>query len=363
MPVMENGVKTGNQEPVAIGKLERFATDYHREHSQEQIQKTTSNGIKIAVVGSGPAGIACGESLAKKGYEVTIFEANHLPGGVLTYGIPEFRLPKSIVKAEIDNLTSLGVNIVTDIRIGEEITVDQLLEEQEFSACFIATGAEVSNWMGIENEDALGVFSADDFLKEINTNSASEIVKNAANIVVVGGGNVAMDACGCAIRLNDRVTCVYRRSKAEMPAKKDEIETAKEEGVQFSFLTNPVEVLKDENGYVRGLKCTKMMLGDPDESGRRRSLPIEGSEFEIEADLVIMAIGNSPDPVIKETTRDLETDRRGYIIIDPQTQKTSKDHVYAGGDNVTGVRTVVLAMAAGKRAAEAIDALFVSQRQ
>ncbi len=364
IPVMENGKQTGFQDPVAIGALERFVNDYHQKQSQSTIIKPKSNGIKIAIIGAGPAGISCAHDLAIHGYEVTIFEANEKPGGVLTYGIPNYRLPKYLVEEKTDELVSLGVNIVTNTKIGEDITVDSLLEEQGFRACFIGTGAEVSNPINLPGDDAEGVYSAQDFLIEVNLNSLSDTVRNAKNIVVVGGGNVAMDALGSSIRLStDNVTCVYRRSENEMPANRDEIESLKEEGVNFSLLTNPVEIIKDENNHIKAVRCVKMHLGDPDESGRRSSSPIPGSEYDIECDLFISAIGNSPDPIIKETSKDLETDRRGYIITDLDTAKTSKENVYAGGDNVTGVRTVVLAMVAGKKAAASIQALFVADKQ
>ncbi len=359
IPIIEDGNQIGYQDPVSIGALERFASDYHDKQPERELTKPTSNGIRIAVIGSGPGGIACAEELAKLGYEVTIFEAKRLPGGVLTYGIPNFRLPENLIESKIDELESLGVTFVTDTKIGKDTTIDSLMNDWGYKACFIATGVGISNPANLPGDDADGVYSASDFLSEVNLNLLSETVKKAKNIVVMGGGNVAMDVCGCAIRLDtEKVTCVYRRSETEMPAKKDEIELLKEEGVDFSLLTNPVEIVKDGNNHVKAVRCVKMQLGEFDESGRRKSSPIPGSEYEIECDLFVSAIGNSPDSIIKDTLPGLETDRRGYIITDQETAKTSLDGIYAGGDNVTGVRTVVLAMVAGKKAAASIDALF-----
>ncbi len=346
-------------EPVAIGRLERFVADYHNENSKEKSKKPLSNGHKVAIVGSGPAGLACAGDLAKMGYEVTIFEAFHTAGGVLVYGIPEFRLPKKIVEKEINSLKELGVKIETNMVIGRTLSVDELFEEG-FEAVFIGSGAGLPKFMNIPGENLKAVYSANEFLTRINLmkayrdDSLTPVIK-AKNAVVVGGGNVAMDAARSAKRLGaDNVYIVYRRGEEELPARKEEIEHAKEEDIKFMLLNNPVEILGDENGWVKGVKCIKMELTEPDESGRRRPVEIKGSEFEIDADCVIMSIGTSPNPLIKSTTDGLETEKWGGIIAD-EYGRTSKKFVYAGGDAVTGAATVILAMGAGKTAAEAID--------
>ena len=346
-------------EPVAIGRLERFVADYHNENFKAEQIKPQSNGHKVAVVGSGPAGLACAGDLAKKGYEVTIFEAFHTAGGVLVYGIPEFRLPKKIVEKEINSLKQLGVKIETNMVIGKTLSVDELFEEG-YEAVFIGSGAGLPKFMNIPGENLKAVYSANEFLTRINLmkayrdDSLTPVIK-AKNAVIVGGGNVAMDAARSAKRLGaDNVYIVYRRGEEELPARKEEIEHAKEEDIKFMLLNNPVEILGDENGWVKGVKCIKMELTEPDESGRRRPVEIKGSEFEIEADCVIMSIGTSPNPLIKSTTAGLDTEKWGGIIAD-ENGRTSKNRVYAGGDAVTGAATVILAMGAGKTAAEAID--------
>ena len=346
-------------EPVAIGRLERFVADYHNENVKAEQTKPQSNGHKVAVVGSGPAGLACAGDLAKKGYEVTIFEAFHTAGGVLVYGIPEFRLPKKIVEKEINSLKQLGVKIETNMVIGKTLSVDELFEEG-FEAVFIGSGAGLPKFMNIPGENLKAVYSANEFLTRINLmkayrdDSLTPVIK-AKNAVIVGGGNVAMDAARSAKRLGaDNVYIVYRRGEEELPARKEEIEHAKEEDIKFMLLNNPVEILGDENGWVKGVRCIKMELTEPDESGRRRPVEIKGSEFEIDADCVIMSIGTSPNPLIKSTTDGLDTEKWGGIIAD-ENGRTSKKRVYAGGDAVTGAATVILAMGAGKTAAEAID--------
>ena len=346
-------------EPVAIGRLERFVADYHNENVKAEQTKPQSNGHKVAVVGSGPAGLACAGDLAKKGYEVTVFEAFHTAGGVLVYGIPEFRLPKKIVEKEINSLKQLGVKIETNMVIGKTLSVDELFEEG-FEAVFIGSGAGLPKFMNIPGENLKAVYSANEFLTRINLmkayrdDSLTPVIK-AKNAVVVGGGNVAMDAARSAKRLGaDNVYIVYRRGEEELPARKEEIEHAKEEDIKFMLLNNPVEILGDENGWVKGVRCIKMELTEPDESGRRRPVEIKGSEFEIDADCVIMSIGTSPNPLIKSTTVGLDTEKWGGIIAD-ENGRTSKKRVYAGGDAVTGAATVILAMGAGKTAAEAID--------
>ncbi len=346
-------------EPVAIGRLERFVADYHNKNSAAKAQKPQSNGHKVAVVGSGPAGLACAGDLAKKGYEVTVFEAFHTAGGVLVYGIPEFRLPKSIVQKEIDALKDLGVKIETNTVIGKTLSIDELLESG-YEAVFIGSGAGLPKFMNIPGENLNAVYSANEFLTRINLMKAYKDdsmtpVFKANNVVVVGGGNVAMDAARSAKRLGaENVYIVYRRGEEELPARKEEIEHAKEEDIKFMLLNNPVEILGDEKGWVKGVKCIKMELTEPDESGRRRPVEVKGSEFEIEADCVIMSIGTSPNPLIKSTTKGLETEKWGGIIAD-ENGLTSRPRVYAGGDAVTGAATVILAMGAGKTAAEAID--------
>lgn len=348
-------------EPVAIGRLERFVADYHNANVAVKAKKVDSNGHKVAVIGSGPSGLTCAGDLAKLGYDVTIYEALHLPGGVLVYGIPEFRLPKDIVQKEINTLLDLGVKIETNMVIGKVISIDELLDDYGYEAVYIASGAGLPKFMGIPGENLNGVYSANEFLTRINLmkaymdGSKTPIFK-ANKVAVVGGGNVAMDAARCAIRLGAKeVYIVYRRSEKELPARLEEIEHAKEEGIIFKLLTNPVEILPDENNFVRGIKCVEMQLGEPDESGRRRPVVKENSEFILKVDSVIMSIGTSPNPLIKSTTEGLETHKWGGIIINEETGETSRKGVYAGGDVVTGSATVILAMGAGKRAAKAID--------
>ena len=347
-------------EPVAIGRLERFVADYYNENAKDLPKKPESNGHRVAVVGSGPSGLACAGDLAKRGYEVTVFEALHLAGGVLVYGIPEFRLPKTIVQKEIDTLKALGVKIETNAVIGKSISIDELLDEG-FESVFIGSGAGLPRFMGIVGENYKGVYSANEFLTRVNLmkaykdDSTTPVLK-AKKVAVVGGGNVAMDAARCAKRLGaDEVYIVYRRSEAELPARLEEIEHAKEEGIIFKLLTNPIEITADENRFVSGMKCVEMELGEPDESGRRRPVEKKNSEFLLDVDCVIMSIGTSPNPLIKSTTEGLETHKWGGIIVDEKTGKTSREGVYAGGDAVTGAATVILAMGAGKTAANAID--------
>ena len=348
-------------EPVAIGRLERFVADYHNANCTRWPDKIKSNGHKVAVIGSGPSGLTCAGDLAKKGYEVTIFEALHTAGGVLVYGIPEFRLPKSIVAMEIEGLKALGVNIETNTVVGKTVSIDELMEEEGFEAVFIGTGAGLPNFMNIPGENLKGVYSANEYLTRLNLMKAylpdsQTPIKQSKRVAVVGGGNVAMDAARGALRLGaDEVYIVYRRSLDELPARKEEVEHAMEEGINFKLLTNPVEILGDENGFVSGIKCVEMELGEADSSGRRRPVVRPDSEFVIECDCVIMSIGTSPNPLIKSTTAGLETNSRGGIIVEEATGKTSKEAVYAGGDAVTGAATVILAMGAGKNAAAAID--------
>lgn len=346
-------------EAVGIGRLERFVADYHREHTQEKPVKPQNNGHKVAIVGAGPSGLTCAGDLAKKGYEVTIFEALHEAGGVLMYGIPEFRLPKDIVRKEIENLKALGVNIVTNFVVGRSDTIDALMEEDGFEAVFVGSGAGLPRFMNLEGENLKGVFSANEFLTRINLMKAYKEDSNTPiyhpkKCVVVGGGNVAMDAARCARRLGAEVHIVYRRSMEELPARKEEVEHAKEEGIIFDLLNNPVKVIGDDQGWVSHVECIKMELGEPDASGRRRPIPVEGSEFQIEADCMIMAIGTSPNPLIRSTTPGLEVNRRGCLVVD-ENEMTTKDGVYAGGDAVTGAATVISAMGAGKKAASSID--------
>ena len=348
-------------EPVAIGRLERFVADWHNAHSCDLPHKAEPNGHKVAVVGSGPAGLTCAGDLAKRGYDVTVFEALHLAGGVLVYGIPEFRLPKAIVEKEIENLKALGVKVETNMVIGRVLSVDELLEEQGFEAVFVGSGAGLPRFMNIPGENLKSVFSANEFLTRVNLmkaykEDARTPVFHAKKVAVVGGGNVAMDAARCAKRLGaEEVSIVYRRSANELPARAEEVEHAKEEGIVFRFLTNPTAILEGEQGVVAGMTCVEMELGEPDASGRRRPVVKEGSEFTLECDCVIMAIGTSPNPLIKNTTAGLDTQKWGGIVAD-EHGKTSRAHVYAGGDAVTGAATVILAMGAGKTAAEAIDA-------
>jgi len=355
-------------EPVGIGRLERFVADLHNEKVTEKAVKPESNGHKVAVVGSGPSGLTCAGDLAKKGYEVTVFEALHTAGGVLVYGIPEFRLPKSIVAKEVETLKELGVKIETNVVIGKTLTIDELFD-MGFEAVFVGSGAGLPSFMGIPGESLKGVYSANEFLTRSNLmkayrdGSMTPIMKGGT-VAVVGGGNVAMDAARTALRLGaEKVYIVYRRSLEELPARKEEVEHAEEEGVIFNLLTNPVEILgynnpddpRDlKNGFVKGMKCVKMELGEPDEKGRRRPVEIEGSEYQIDVDTVVMSIGTSPNPLIKNTTKGLEVNKRGGIIVD-EDGLTSRDAVYAGGDAVTGAATVISAMGAGKVAAKAID--------
>ena len=346
-------------EPVGIGRLERFVSDWHNENADEDPERPEPNGHRVAVVGSGPAGLTCAGDLAKKGYAVTVFEALHTPGGVLVYGIPEFRLPKKIVAKEIETLKALGVDIETNVVIGKTLTVDELFE-MGYEAVFIGSGAGLPKFMGIEGESLRGVYSANEFLTRINLMKAYKEgsdtpVHRGKNVAVVGGGNVAMDAARCAKRLGADVTIVYRRTKNELPARKEEIEHALEEGINFSFLTNPLAIIGDETGSVVSMRCQRMELSEPDASGRARPIAIEGSEFELDVDCVIMALGTTPNPLIKNTTAGLNVQSWGGIIIDEETGHTSKKSVYAGGDAVTGAATVILAMGAGKHAAKAID--------
>lgn len=350
------GIKT---EPVAIGRLERFVADYHNEHSTEKIQKPESNGHKVAVIGSGPSGLTCAGDLAKLGYEVTIFEALHTAGGVLQYGIPEFRLPKAIVNKEVDNLRDLGVDVETNMVIGRVLSIDELMEDG-YEAVFIGSGAGLPRFMNIPGENLKGVYSANEFLTRVNLmksykEGSTTPIMHAKRVAVVGGGNVAMDAARSALRLGaEEVNIIYRRSDAELPARAEEVHHAKEEGIIFRTLTNPVEILGDDDDAVTGIKCVEMELGEPDASGRRRPIVKEGSEFTIPMDCVIMSIGTSPNPLIKSTTEGLDTQKWGGIIAD-EDGLTSRPFVYAGGDAVTGAATVILAMGAGKKAAAAID--------
>ncbi|OSA98313.1 UNVERIFIED_ORG: glutamate synthase (NADPH), homotetrameric [Clostridium botulinum] len=347
-------------EPVSIGKLERFTADWSAEHNVDLSETAPSNGKKIAVIGSGPSGLTCAGDLAKKGYDVTIFEALHKAGGVLEYGIPEFRLPKEkVVKDEVENIKKLGVKIETNVIIGKTITVDELFEDEKFEAVFIGSGAGLPKFMGINGENANGVFSANEFLTRVNLMKAyldeyDTPVKNGKKVAVVGGGNVAMDAARTALRLGAESHIVYRRSESELPARVEEVHHAKQEGIIFDLLTNPKEILTDENGWVNGMRCVKMELGEPDASGRRRPVEIEGSEFIMDVDTVIMSLGTSPNPLISSTTEGLEVNKWKCLVAD-ENGLTTKEGVYAGGDAVTGAATVILAMGAGKKAAEAID--------
>lgn len=348
-------------EPVAIGRLERFIADWYIANNDKQVETPVCNGKKVAVVGAGPAGLTCAGDLARLGYDVTIFEALHVAGGVMVYGIPEFRLPKSIVKAEIDNLRALGVKVLTNVVIGKTISIDELMEEEGFGAVFVGSGAGLPSFMNIPGENLKGVYSANEFLTRINLmkayqpNSPTPIQK-VKNVAVVGGGNVAMDAARCAKRLGaDNVYIVYRRSEAEMPARHEEIEHAKEEGIIFKVLTNPTAIQGDEQGWVKGIECIEMELGEADASGRRRPIEKKGSEHVVDVDCVVMSIGTNPNPLIISTTKGLDANKWGCIVADEQTGKTSKQGVYAGGDAVTGAATVILAMGAGKAAAQAID--------
>ncbi len=348
-------------EPLSIGKLERFVADWARENNIEPKAPKEKNGKKVAVIGSGPSGLTCAGDLAKLGYDVTIFEALHEAGGVLVYGIPEFRLPKdTVVKHEIENVKKLGVTIETNVVIGKSITVDQLISEEGFDAVFIGSGAGLPKFMGIPGENANGVFSANEYLTRSNLMKAfredyDTPIRPGKKVAVVGGGNVAMDAARTALRLGAEVHIVYRRSEEELPARVEEVHHAKEEGIIFDLLTNPTEILVDENGWVRGMKCIKMELGEPDASGRRRPVEIPDSEYEMELDTVIMSLGTSPNPLISSTTEGLEVNKWKCIVADEEFGKTSKEGVYAGGDAVTGAATVILAMGAGKAGAKGID--------
>lgn len=354
-------------EPVAIGRLERFVADLHNECENSNTEKIESNGIKVAVIGSGPSGLTCAGDLARLGYEVTVFEALHAAGGVLLYGIPEFRLPKKIVEKEINNLKGLGVKFETNIIIGKTLTIDELFEDG-FKAVFIGSGAGLPNFMGIKGEGLKGVYSANEFLTRSNLmkayleDSQTPIMKDG-KVCVVGGGNVAMDAARTALRLGaDKVYIVYRRSMEELPARKEEVEHAIEEGIEFLLLNNPTEILGNENGCVKGMKCIKMELGEPDEKGRRRPVPVKDSEFTIDCNTVIISIGTSPNPLIKSTTKGIEVNKWGGIIVDENTGASTREGVYAGGDAVTGAATVISAMGAGKTAAKAIDE-YIKEKQ
>lgn len=346
-------------ESVGIGRLERFVADWHRENVKEEIKRPESNGHKVAVVGAGPAGLTCAGDLAKKGYQVSVFEALHVAGGVLMYGIPEFRLPKAVVQNEIDGLKQMGVDIQTNMVIGRSESVDDLFE-QGYESVFIGSGAGLPNFMNMPGENLKGVYSANEFLTRCNLMKAYKDgvdtpIQHPKRAVIVGGGNVAMDAARCAKRLGvEEVTIVYRRSMEELPARKEEVEHAMEEGIIFKLLTNPVRVLGDENGWVCGMECVSMELGEPDASGRRRPVEIKGSNFVIDVDCMIMAIGTSPNPLIRSTTKGLETNKKGCLITD-DNGTTTREGVFAGGDAVTGAATVILAMGAGKTAAKAID--------
>ena len=347
-------------ESVSIGRLERFCADYHMKHSDAKAVKPQSNGKKVAVVGAGPSGLTCAGDLAKKGYEVTVFEAFHTAGGVLVYGIPEFRLPKAIVKKEVENLQDLGVEVKTNMVIGRVLSVDELFE-MGYKAIFIGSGAGLPSFMGIEGEDLIGVYSANEYLTRTNLMKAylddydTPIIKSKS-VAVVGGGNVAMDAARCAKRLGaENVYIVYRRGMEEMPARKEEVHHAMEEGIIFKNLINPVKILGDENGRVRAMECIEMELGEPDASGRRKPIAKEGSNFELPVDTVIMSIGTSPNPLIRSTTPGLDTNKRGCLVVNEDTMQTTREGVYAGGDAVTGAATVILAMGAGKQAAQSID--------
>lgn len=355
-------------EPVAIGRLERFVADYHNANYTGQPEKPVSNGHKVAVIGAGPSGLTCAGDLAKAGYEVTVFEALHLAGGVLVYGIPEFRLPKNIVAKEVETLKALGVKVITDVVVGRSITIDELMEDEGFEAVFIGSGAGLPSFMKIPGESLKGVYSANEFLTRVNLMKAYKDgsdtpIMHGKRVAVVGGGNVAMDAARSAKRLGaEEVYIVYRRSEAELPARAEEVHHAKEEGIIFKILTAPTEILgtsgledRMANGFVCGMKCVRMELGEPDASGRRRPQVIEGSDFEMDVDVVIMAIGTSPNPLIRSTTKGLETNRHGCIVTNGEGGLTSREGIYAGGDAVTGAATVILAMGAGKQAAAAID--------
>lgn len=357
----EQCVRAIKGEAVAIGRLERFVADWYMENCQETPEKPQANGKKVAIVGSGPASLACAGDLAKLGYDVTIFEAFHKAGGVLVYGIPEFRLPKAIVQKEIEALSHLGVKIMTNMVIGKVLSVDEIIEDMGFDAVFIGSGAGLPTFMGIPGEGLVGVLSANEYLTRINLMKAYEAnydtpIRKSRAVAVVGGGNVAMDAARCAKRLGaEHVYIVYRRSEKEMPARLEEVHHAKEEGIEFHLLRNPIAVLDDGKGQACGLECLKMELGEPDESGRRSPVPMEGSNYVLDVDTVVMSIGTSPNPLIRSTTKGLEANRRGCLVVNEATNQTTKDGVYAGGDAVTGAATVILAMGAGKKAAASIE--------
>ena len=346
-------------EPVGIGRMERFVADWHMANAKETEVNIEKNGMKVAVVGCGPAGITCAGELIKKGYDVTVFEALHKPGGVLSYGIPEFRLPKDLVAKEIESVQKLGVDIETNVIVGRSITIDELMEDG-YKAVFVGSGAGLPRFLNIPGENHLGVYSANEFLTRVNLMKGYKFpecptpVKVGKKVAVVGAGNVAMDAARTALRLGAEVHIVYRRSEEEAPARLEELHHAKEEGVQFDLLTNPKEILVDENGWVKGMKVIKMELGEPDASGRRRPIEIPGSEYEIELDTVIMSLGTSPNPLISSTTKGLETNKRKCIVAEEENGQTSKAAVFAGGDAVTGAATVILAMGAGKAGAKGI---------
>ena len=354
-------------EAVSIGKLERFVADWAKENGIKPVPAAQKNGHKVAVIGSGPSGLTCAGDLAKMGYDVTIFEALHKAGGVLVYGIPEFRLPKDkVVAAEVENVKSLGVKIETNVIIGKSVTIDELLKDEGFEAVFIGSGAGLPMFMGIPGEQANGVFSANEYLTRNNLMKAfredyDTPIAHGKKVAVVGGGNVAMDAARTALRLGAEVHIIYRRSEAELPARKEEVHHAKEEGVQFDLLCNPVEILTDDKDWVTGIKCIRMELGEPDASGRRRPVEIPGSEFTIDVDTVIMSLGTSPNPLISSTTIGLDVNKRKCIIADEEFGKTSKEGVYAGGDAVTGAATVILAMGAGKAGVRGIDEYIKSK--
>ncbi len=355
-------VRGAKGEPVAIGRLERFVADWYMEHHGDVMpQKPVSNNKKVAIIGSGPSGLACAGDLVKLGYDVTIFEAFHTAGGVLVYGIPEFRLPKAIVQKEIDKLSAMGVNVMTNMVIGKVLSIDELLEDMDFDAVFIGSGAGLPSFMGIEGEALVGVYSANEYLTRINLMKSyieeyDTPIKKSKAVAVVGGGNVAMDAARCAKRLGaEHVYIVYRRSEVEMPARLEEIHHAKEEGIEFHLLRNPVKILNDGNGKVCGMECQVMELGEPDASGRRRPVAVEGSNYVLDVDTVVMSIGTSPNPLIRSTTKGLETNKKGCLIVNEDTNETTRQGIYAGGDAVTGAATVILAMGAGKKAAKSID--------
>lgn len=355
-------------DPVSIGKLERFVADWARENNIKPIPSEKKNGIKVAIIGSGPAGLTCAKEMAELGYEVTIFEALHEPGGVLVYGIPEFRLPKkAVVKPEIENVKALGVKIETNVIVGKSVTIDELMSEEGFEAVFIGSGAGLPKFMGIPGENANGVFSANEYLTRSNLMKAFDDnydtpIITGKRVAVVGGGNVAMDAARTALRLGAEVTIVYRRSEAELPARIEEVHHAKEEGLYFQLLTNPKEILVNENGWVKGMRCVRMELGEEDQSGRRRPVEVADSDFIMELDSVIMSLGTSPNPLISTTTKGLVSNKYGCIVTDESTGLTSREGIFAGGDAVTGAATVILAMGAGKDAAKAMNQYLISKK-